>query len=450
MIALAYILSGFSLFMSALFLFQPRPQLVILVILPLFAEALSPFWAIMGLAGAVLGLVYGGFWAVPMGLVAAVIMTQYVWASTRDHAGFEKAFGPGWEDQIAPKQASKMVRMRWAFIPNSKSSPEPIWERDIPFWTIPGTDREILCDLWGPANGDVSGLAYVYLHGSGWAMMDKDFGTRPFFRHLAAQGHIVMDVAYRLIPETDIYGMVGDAKRAVAWLKANADRYGINPERIVLGGGSAGAHIALLAGYTPDHPALTPEELKGIDLSVCGMLAYYPATNLISGSRHYNAERKPPVPIGTKTDTKNPALYAGRLDILLGGYPEDVPDMYQLASPATHVHPGSPPTLILQGNRDLLNPPDGIEELYAKLVASGVPAIDVVFPWTEHGFDLMIPYLSPISPPAQSALYDVDRFLALLSNYGEPKIQPSTLKTPDEESNDSSQKAAILQPRAKG
>jgi acetyl esterase/lipase len=67
-------------------------------------------------------------------------------------------------------------------------------------------------------------------------MWDKDFGTRPFFRHLVAQGHTVMDVAYRLCPEVDIYGMIGDVKRAIAWIKAEASCYGVNPEKIVLGG----------------------------------------------------------------------------------------------------------------------------------------------------------------------------------------------------------------------
>jgi acetyl esterase/lipase len=228
-----------------------------------------------------------------------------------------------------------------------------------------------------------------------------------------------MDVAYRLIPEVNIYGMVGDAKRAVAWLKANADRYCVNPEKIVLGGGSAGAHIALLAGYTPERPELTPEELKNTDLSVCGLMTYYAPTNLVPGYELYDvknlSEKLPPAPIGTKGDPQKPFLYAGRLDILLGGSPEEIPDIYRLANPTTHVHPGSPPTLLLQGNRDALVPIEETQSHYTKLVESGVPAINVVFPWTEHAFDLLFPQFSP---PAQSALYDVDRFLALLLNDG--------------------------------
>jgi acetyl esterase/lipase len=160
---------------------------------------------------------------------------------------------------------------------------------------------------------------------------------------------------------------------------------------------------------------LTPQELNGTDVSVCGLLTYYPPTDLVAGAKHYNDERKSPVPLGTKVDPKNPMQYAGRLDILLGGYPEDIPEMYRLASPITHVHPGSPPTLSLRGDRDCLNPKEGNQELYAKLVQSGVPAIDVVLPWTEHAFDLVVPQINPV---AQSALYDVDRFLALLQNKG--------------------------------
>ncbi|MFC1921720.1 alpha/beta hydrolase fold domain-containing protein [Chloroflexota bacterium] len=417
MIILAYILSGLSLLMCALLLIRTKnPYGWFVLIFKLAAGTFSPFWAIMGAVGAVIGWVYDALWAVPMGIVGAGLMIWYVWRCTRDHDGFNKAFGADWSDQILPEQAKLMVQKRWTWFLKMKASPEPSWERDIPFWTIPGTDRQLLCDLWRPADGNVSGLAFVYLHGSGWAVFDKDFGTRPFFRHLAAQGHTVMDVAYRLLPEVDIYGMVGDAKRAVAWIKANADRYGVNPEKIVLGGASAGAHIALLAGYTPEHPALTPEDLKKADLSVCGMIDYYGPTDLVAGYQYMNLQKTinlPQVPIGTKVDPIKAFSYAGRFDILLGGHPQEAPDMYQLACPTTHVHPGSPPTLLMQGNKDFIVPLDGTQALYAKLVESGVPAINVIFPWTEHAFDLLVPQLCP---PAQSALYDVDRFLALMVN----------------------------------
>ena len=248
----------------------------------LTAEALSPVWAIMGTASAVIGWVYGALWAIPMGILGAGMMILYVWRCTRDHKGFEDAFGSGWKDQNSPQQAKDMVKRRWSPYLKMKAFPEPAFERDVAFWTVPDTERQLLCDVWRPGDGNVSGLAFIYFHGSGWFLSDKDFGTRPFFRHLVAQGHTVMDVAYRLCPEVDMYGMMGDVKRAIAWMKTNASHYGVNPEKIVLGGGSAGGHLALLAGYAPQHPDLTPDDLKSTNLSVCGVISYYGPTDLLA------------------------------------------------------------------------------------------------------------------------------------------------------------------------
>jgi len=418
MMILAYILSGLSLLMSVLLPIHLRSPRGWIVWFPkLAAGGLSPYWAVIGAIGAVLGWAYDALWAIPMGVVGGGMMIWYVRRCTRDHKGFEDAFGANWSDRIPPQQAKHMVQKRWTWFLKMKASPEPSWERDIAFWTIPGTRRDLLCDLWRPADGKVSGLALVYIHGGAWVMWDKDSYTRPFFRHLVAQGHTVMDVGYRLCPEVDMHGMIGDVKRAIAWMKANASRYGVNPEKIALGGGSAGGHLALLAAYAPQHPELTPEDVKSADLSVCGVVSYYGPSDLLAVYRYMNLQQmvdQPPVPIGTNLDPTKRRGHAGRLDTLLGGWPQDAPTMYQLASPITHVHPGCPPTLLIQGNHDILVDVATARALHAKLVESGVPAINVVFPWTAHGFDLIPP--PQISPPAQSALYDVDRFLALLLN----------------------------------
>ena len=418
MTILAYILSGLSLLMSALYFIKLKyPSFTLL--LKLLALALSPYWAILGAVGTLIGWVYGAPWAVLIGILGAGWMTWYVWRCTRHHNGFDDAFGTGWKSQIPAQQTKRMVKRRWSWFLKMKAFPEPAWERDIPFWTIPNTQRELLCDIWRPADGNVSGLAFIYFHGSGWWIGDKDLykTTRPLFNHLVAQGHIVMDVAYRLCPEVDIFGMVGDVKRAIAWLKTNASHYGIDPEKIVIGGGSAGAHLALLAGYTPEHPELTPEDVKGTNLSVCGIISYYGPIDLVEGYHRYTdlilSKNPPPVSIGKDIAFEEKVPHIGRLDTLFGGHPEDIPEIYQLVSPATHVHPDSPPTLLFQGDKDVLVPMEPTCALHKKLVECGVPAIKVVYPWTEHGFDLLLPQTCP---PAQSALFDVDRFLALLLN----------------------------------
>ena len=164
---------------------------------------------------------------------------------------------------------------------NLPASPDPIFIRNISFHTIAGKNRELLCDIWQPPYNIIhSGLAFIYLHGSAWTVLDKDFGTRIFFRRLASQGHVIMDVAYRLFPETDFMGMVHDTKYAIAWMKANAVAYGVNPDRIVIGGGSAGAHIALLAAYTSQNSQFMPTDLEKVDLNVRGVISLYGQADL--------------------------------------------------------------------------------------------------------------------------------------------------------------------------
>jgi acetyl esterase/lipase len=419
MTVLAYILAGIALLMSVPLLVRVKfPQGFMALPLKMFSVALSAVWAVLGAAGALIGWIYRAYWAIPIGIIGAGMMITYIWRSTRSHSGLADAFGADWPDQIGVEQTRHMIQTRWAGFLRMKASPESAVERDVPFWTIPDTDRALLCDLWRPASGTSSGLALIFLHGGAWYFMDKGFMTGPFFNHLVAQGHTVMDVAYRLCPEVDIFEMTGDVKRAIAWMKTNASRYGVNPEKIVLGGGSAGGHLALLAAYTPQHPQLTPEDVRGADLSVRGVVSYYGPPDMLAEYEYTGQERLlnlPPAASGpgTVVDMQNMRADSWRLDTLLGGWPKDALDAYQLASPITHVNPDCPPTLLIQGELDLITPVDATRELHTRLVESGVPAINVVFPWTDHAFDLLLPQMNPA---AQSALYDVDRFLALLLN----------------------------------
>jgi acetyl esterase/lipase len=136
-----------------------------------------------------------------------------------------------------------------------------------------------LCDVWQPPDGvPGSGLAFIYFHSSAWYLLDKDFGTRPFFRHLAQQGHVVMDVAYRLAPEADMTGMLGDIKRAVVWMKDNAARLMVNPQRVVVGGGSAGGHLSKDDLITPVKATrIIFEKLCAAGVPV--LMAVYPQTD---------------------------------------------------------------------------------------------------------------------------------------------------------------------------
>ena len=411
MIIAAYTLSLLSLILNGFLFIRIKPPYGWL--LHMVNHAVSPFLVLMGGLGAGLGWLYHAPIAVAAGVLGAGISVIYIALVTAPQPGFDRAFG----DRIPPAREAHMLKRRWSL--GWPRSSEPRWERDIPFWSIPGTDRKLLCDVWQPPEGvSRSGLAYIYLHGSAWYLLDKDYGTRPMFRHLAAQGHVIMDVAYRLCPEVDIYGMIGDVKRAVAWMKANAAKYQVNPERVVLGGGSAGAHLGLLAAYAPHHPQLTPPDVQGCDLSVRAVVSYYGPSDLrvVYGHTHQKRafEGLPKVEIGLpgSEGKEKPMRDIGRLDMLLGGHLEEIPEVYELASPVCHVHPDCPPTLTVQGTLDIFTPPSAAGELHRRLVECGVPAINIIYPLTNHAFDLLLP---KVSPPAQAALYYVERFLSLMA-----------------------------------
>ena len=397
--------------------------------LRLFAEAVTPFIALSGAVAAGLALLARSPVALLTAMLAAVAAVRDARRVTAPHPGFAQAFGEAWEQSIAPEQQTGMLRHRWIW--HLPAAPEPLWQRDVPFWTLPDAERRLLCDLWQPPSGVApSGLAVVYLHGSAWSLLDKDFFTRPFFRHLAAQGHVVMDVAYRLYPETDMLGMVGDAKRAIAWMKAQGPAYGVNPERIVVAGGSAGGHLALLAAYTPREDVLTPDGVGEADLSVRAAISCYGPTDLRA---YYDHTRQnmwghlgqataahPPGRLmrrvlGTSYERlglgKTGGAVGGAMEPLLGGTPETVPDRYALFSPATHVQPGSSPTLLIQGKDDVIALVAATNLLFERLQAAGVPAVNIVLPHAEHGFDLVLPRFSPA---AQTAWYYQERFLALM------------------------------------
>jgi acetyl esterase/lipase len=428
---LAFLASGTSLL---LYHKNRAPRGFALWIPKLLAGALSPFLAFAGVLGALLGLLTNAPLAVLSGLLGAGAMLRYLQRVAAPQDGFERAFGPDWKEQIPAGLSNSLAKpgLTWRPAP----MPEPHWERDLPYWTFPITGQKLLCDVWQPPPGvQPTGLAFLYFHGSAWYLLDKDYGTRPFFRSLAAQGHVIMDVAYRLAPEADMFEMVSDVKRAVAWMKANAAGYGVDPNCIVLGGGSAGGHLSLLAAYTADDPDLTPDDVLTADLSVRGVVAEYGPADLVACYYHTNQHkttRRRTTPSTKPGSNANPTpawikkamgenyerlgmakgLDAGSFVALFGGDPEEIPEIYAQYSPLSHVHPGCPPTLLIQGEDDLITPVGATQDLYNRLLRAGVPAVLVVFPQTDHGFDLVLPH---ISPTARAALSNVERFLALLA-----------------------------------
>lgn len=391
------------------------PTLVPYVV-KLIAQALSPMWTTLGAAAALIGLLAGDRAATIGGALGIVVITDTMRRVLAPHDGFEQAFGLGWDAQIPAERRARLPR-RWNGYLRHPGDVQV--HRDIPYATLPG-NRKLLCDVWQPpAHVAPSGVAMVYLHGGGWQSMDKDSGTRPFFSRLAAQGHVIMDVSYRLCPETDLPGMVGDVKRAVAWIGAHAREYGGDPGRVVLSGASAGGHLALLTAYTPGVSVLNPDDIPSASTRVRGVIAFYAPADLT----RYAGDRFPRdwplfVRVAYRLGMINRPDHMSWVDLerkLLGGPIREARELVALLSPITYVGPGCPPTLMIYGTHDGLIPIEDPRNLYAALRKCQVPAVYLELPWVDHGFDMAAPYLSPA---AQAAYQDVEQFLALMAGSG--------------------------------
>lgn len=253
-----------------------------------------------------------------------------------------------------------------------------------------------------PDKADGRHPAVVVVHGGTWFQGDKSsyaFGLHD--RWLAAQGYVVFDVQYRLGAEWP--APLSDVKCAIRWVRANAERYAIDPDRVALMGRSAGAHLALMAAYTAGDPDLPPgctyDRDGDVDRDdVAAVVVAYAPTDL----RLWPADR------------------ASAIAHLLGGLPDEIPDVYAQASPVTHVRPGLPPTLIIQGQRDRLVPPAHAELLSNLLRAAGVTNVLLRIPWGRHGVDSLLVGLT--GPMIQ---YDVDRFLAWVFHRAAPDQPPA-------------------------
>jgi acetyl esterase/lipase len=109
-----------------------------------------------------------------------------------------------------------------------------------------GQDPAQALDLLVPAGGKRPLLLFV--HGGGWSIGDKAQGAGVKAEHFAAQGWAFASINYRLVPQATVEGQAADVAAAIAYLRAHADQLGIDGNRIVLMGHSAGAHLVALVG----------------------------------------------------------------------------------------------------------------------------------------------------------------------------------------------------------
>ncbi len=237
-------------------------------------------------------------------------------------------------------------------------------------------ETELKLDLARP-DGDGPFPAIVFIHGGGWSQ-----GSRQSYRgqieDAARRGYVAATISYRLMQfdeskkETttatpNFPAQIHDAKAAVRWLRANAKKYNVDPDRIGVTGGSAGGHLSLLVGLTD------------------------PAANLEgdSGNPEQSSRVQAVVNVFGPTDMascheKSSVAWIFRL--FMGGTPAEAAERYKAASPITYVSEDDPPVLTLHGDQDALVPIEQARKLDEKMKAAGASHTLMVFAGQGHGF----------------------------------------------------------------
>ena len=115
-----------------------------------------------------------------------------------------------------------------------------------------GADPKQRLDLAKPAGAKKSPVL-LFVHGGGWSIGDKAHAAAAKASWANSKGWAFASTNYRLVPQATVEQQAADVASAIAWLRANAAKEGLDPDRIVLMGHSAGAHLAALVGTDPQY-----------------------------------------------------------------------------------------------------------------------------------------------------------------------------------------------------
>ena len=152
---------------------------------------------------------------------------------------------PDEQDTLAEPIVPDTVPSRVGAIPVPKNL---VIAADIPY--RPGDSKFWTLDLAMPkAQSEKPRPALVFVHGGGWSSGDKRRGTfKTIPIEYAQKGYVCISVNYRLTSEAAFPACLEDVKCAVRWLRAHAEKYNVDPDRIGGYGNSAGAHLVSLLG----------------------------------------------------------------------------------------------------------------------------------------------------------------------------------------------------------
>jgi acetyl esterase/lipase len=263
----------------------------------------------------------------------------------------------------------------------------PAPERTLPIWEALRRSRYLyrravhygdspaqLLDVWRRKDLPAQPApVLIFVPGGAWVHGRSTMQGSALMSRLAEQGWVCLAIDYRVSPHHRWPRHIADVKTAIAWARANVDKFGGDRNFVAVAGCSAGGHLAALAGLAPDDPQYQATLPEGADSSVDAVVGIY---------GRYDWEDR---------STPERVRFVDFLErVVVKRSIKRHPEVYRDASPIARVHHNAPPFLVIHGSRDSVIPVEQARSFVDRLRSVSTSLVSYVeLPGAGHGFDLI-------------------------------------------------------------
>jgi acetyl esterase/lipase len=338
-------------------------------------------------------------WPGWLGLGIAIVSAIFLWRShtqsrqTEDavERGLQDGLGSDYRRHILPGAAEHFaegIDWRSIALPFPIRHPQVERVRNISYHDELG--HRLRLDVYRHRDHPTACPTLLQVHGGGWVIGSKNEQGLPLMLHLASRGWVCVSADYRLSPRATFPDPLVDLKRALRWIREQGPAYGVDPNFVVVTGGSAGGHLAALVALTANEPAYQPG-FEHVDTSVRACVSFYGVYDF--------------------TDRFGVWPHRGLARLLerrvMKAALADAREAYDRASPMSVLGGHAPPFFVIHGDHDTMVPVEEARRFVAMLreaIPGQVAYAEI--PGAQHAFELF-PSVRTIF-----VLQGVERFLA--------------------------------------
>ena len=242
-------------------------------------------------------------------------------------------------------------------------------------------ESRLQMDIFRPAvKGKVP--AVIFVPGGWWLTGPKVAGTQICYQ-LAQAGFVAASIEYRTIGTANYIDVIGDVKAAIRYLRAHADNFNIDKNKIAVIGMSAGGYLATMVGVTSGVDKFNFGDYLNERVDVQAVVDIFGPTDLTKLAddfpkdvqKNYNAPGAPPALF-----VNGVLCYKGSK----GGSLLDTPETARDSNPITYIDKNTPPFLIMHGDVDKTVSPSQSKLLHDALIKNGVDSTHVVIKGADH------------------------------------------------------------------